>query len=283
MKIKVKKILKVILTAALIIGCFFFAKSKLENYTGQRDYEEAVLIATGGQPLTIQVQSSKADPPSSQPDTEVDEITSPEPEIEADPYVETLKSIDLKALQEVNPEVIGWVLIPDTEISYPLMHHENNEYYLDHTWKTTGNFMGSIFIDSQNEADFSDFNTILYGHSMNNGAMFGMLDNYSDPEFLQAHPSIYIMIESGIYKYDIFAVHRAGMKTIAFGMKMNTEKKRQEFIDFALDYSEYDTGIVPTTDSKMLTLATCSYSRHKVRLVVQATIDEGASYIFPAE
>lgn len=280
MKIKVKIFLKVILTVALVVGCFFFAKSKLENYMGQRDYEEAVLIATGGQPLTMQTQSSKADPPSSQPDTGVEEIA---PVAEQDPYVEALKSIDLKSLQEVNPEVIGWVLIPDTEISYPLMQHENNDYYLNHTWKNSGNFMGSIFIDSQNAADFSDFNTILYGHSMNDGSMFGMLDNYSDPEFLQAHPSIYIMIESGIYKYDIFAVHRAGMKTIAFGMKMNTEKKRQEFIDFALDYSEYDTGIVPTTDSKMLTLATCSYSRHKVRLVVQATIDEGASYIFPAE
>ncbi len=287
MKRKTRKILSFILTAALLVGCFFYGKSLIEKHMGQQDYDEALAIATGGVPISVPSPAPQTGTvpaaPGAESSTGTDGTQQPVGEevssVSSDPYVEALKAIDLEALQAVNPEVIGWLFIPDTDINYPILRHENNDYYLDHTWKDSENRVGAIFMDSTNAPDLSDFNTLIYGHNMG-GSMFATLEDYSNRAFYEAHPSIYVVVEGGIYKYDIFAIHRAGMKTIAFGMQMSTDKKRKEFINFALDYSEFNTGIVPTTDDSFLTLSTCSYNRNTMRLVVQAVLDREASLVF---
>ena len=86
--------------------------------------------------------------------------------------------IDLDALQEINPEAVGWIQIPDTVISYPLLHTSDNSYYLTHTFQKEKNRTGSIFIESSNKNDLTDLHTIIYGHNMRSGAMFADLKNY---------------------------------------------------------------------------------------------------------
>lgn len=86
----------------------------------------------------------------------------------------------------------GWILIPNTVISYPLLQGEDNQYYLNHTWKKWTSAVGAIFMDSQNNPNLTDFNTIVYGHRMNNGSMFASLKNYKKQSYWQAHPCVYI-------------------------------------------------------------------------------------------
>lgn len=83
-----------------------------------------------------------------------------------------LAAVDLAALREVNPEVVGWIEIPDGGISYPLMQGANNQWYLKHTWVGDYSSVGSVFMDCRSHADLSDFHTILYGHRLRSGAMF---------------------------------------------------------------------------------------------------------------
>ena len=108
--------------------------------------------------------------------------------------------------------------------------------------------------------------------------MFGTLKSFLPESFIEAHSSIYIVNENGVYKYDIFAAHRTNISTITFGMKIYTDSIREEFISFALDHSDVETDIEPTTEDSFLTLSTYSYvSRY--RIVVQAILDAEMSYI----
>ena len=269
---KVRKIINIILVLALAVTLSIYGRSFVENLRANKIYGDVKELAMG----TAADSDASEDDSAEKADTEEDEAI--KNFTFTDPYVKTLTAIDLKALQEVNPEVKGWISIPDTVIDFPIMQHEDNEYYLDYTWDNVKNIAGAIFFDSENAADMSDFNTLIYGHNMRNGTMFSVLEKYFRKNFLAEHPSIYVVTEGGVYKYNVYAAHRTEISTISFGMQIHTEPMRQEYIDFALDYSEIETDIIPTTEDSFLTLATCSYSQ-SYRVVIQAVLDKEASYI----
>lgn len=268
---KTRKIVNIILVAALVVTLSLFGRSVVVDYRVQNRYDNIRSLVTSDSSVGITGDNSTA----SSDDSSEGSVDEPQT---SDDYIEELLSIDLTSLIEISPEVKGWIYIPDTNIDYPILQHSDNDYYLKHTWDGAKNHVGSIFFDCQNETDLSDFNTIVYGHNMNNGSMFGNLENFLSDSFIEEHPSIYIATESGVYKYDIFAAHRTNINTIAFGMKIYTEPMREEYISFALDYSEIETGIEPTTEDSFLTLSTCSYGS-QYRIVVQAILDKDASYI----
>ena len=111
-------------------------------------------------------------------------VTERDPEEAAEPTAEGgLKApmnIDFKSLKSVNDDVVGWIYVgavPD--INYPVVHGEDNETYLHHTYEKNYNFAGTIFVDYENKGDFNDCNTIVYGHNMKNGSMFAQLKKFS--------------------------------------------------------------------------------------------------------
>jgi hypothetical protein len=81
---------------------------------------------------------------------------------------------------------LGWILIPDSPISYPMVQGNNNSYYLKRTWRGNSSVVGAIFLDAQCDDDFSDFNTIIYGHRMNNGSMFAGLAKYKNYSYYKS-------------------------------------------------------------------------------------------------
>lgn len=89
-----------------------------------------------------------------------------------------LMDIDLEALRSVNEDVVGWIEIPGTELSSPLMQGTDNQYYLSHNWKGEKSGGGSVFLESVNSQDLTDFHTIAYAHRMRNDTMFGTLKYY---------------------------------------------------------------------------------------------------------
>ncbi len=136
--------------------------------------------------------------------------TEPElPELPPDPEAEKLAKKDLQSLKEVNEDVLGWLLLPETSLSYPVVQGEDNDYYLNHTWDKTASSVGSIFLECQNSPDMDGFSTIIYGHRMRDGSMFGILREYKNREFWADHPSIYLLTEKGVGRYDIYAAYEA--------------------------------------------------------------------------
>lgn len=262
MKMQWRRIVTAVLVLALVVGLGLFAYRQYEYHRGAASYAEAEQVAA----------APAVDQPVEQPD--VPDVQTPEAPAETDPYAAALAEIDFAALRSINDEVIGWISIPDTQVNYPVVQAGDNEYYLNHTWKGEYNGVGAIFMEQHCAPDFSDFNTILYGHNMRNGSMFGELRHYGDPEFLKEHPSVYLADETGVYRYDVFAAHEVGVRTITYGLSIEDEPLRQEYIDFALSDSEVDTGVQPTTADRMLVLSTCTGRGYSTRWVVQAVLKQ---------
>ena len=84
-------------------------------------------------------------------------------------------AVDWESLKAINSDIIAWLQIEGTEISYPVVKGTDNDYYLHHTFEKNYNSAGSIFVEYTNSSDFQDCNTIIYGHNMRNGSMFGLL------------------------------------------------------------------------------------------------------------
>lgn len=190
--------------------------------------------------------------------------------VEDDPYIEVLEQKNLEPLREVNEDVLGWIVIPDTKLDYPLMRGEDNDYYLKRNWEGKSNVAGSIFMEQLNDKDFRHFNTVIYGHRMKNGTMFGSLKNYASKSYWEKHPYLYILDDAGVHRYEIFSVYEATLEENTYQIGFADDESKQTFIDNCIGYSDIDTGVVPTVEDRIITLSTCIGAGYDSRWVVQA-------------
>jgi len=194
-----------------------------------------------------------------------------------------LEDLDLEALREVNADVVGWILIPGTRISYPIVQGADNDYYLNHTWDGQQNAAGAVFLEASHAADFSDFSTILYGHNLRSGAMFTDLHRYKAQDFWQDHPFVYIATDTGCSRYRIYAAYEADVTGPTYWQSVPAELQR-EYVDYGLTHSTVETGVIPDDGAPVLTLSTCTGYTYARRWVVQAVLEgpiTGAPAIIP--
>lgn len=182
---------------------------------------------------------------------------------------DALSGMDLSPLQEVNADVVGWIEIPGV-LSYPLLQGGDNAYYLTHAWNGEENAAGAVFLDYRADAGLEDFNTLIYGHRMRNGTMFGSLKHYKDADFWRENPSVYFANEDGTWRYDIYAAYETGLMAATYQREFSEPEKKQDFIRYGLERSVIDTGITPTAEDTIITLSTCSGGGRDTRWVVQA-------------
>ncbi len=268
MKKKTRKLLNLVMAAVFLLGMGNLLMQYRDNAGGEEAYQEALEIAMGDpepEAPTDAASQEETQPQATRPKSS----WMPAPIPEDDPNVEALEEIDLKALQEVNPEVIGWIRIPNTKVDYPLMQGEDNDYYLNHTWQGYSNSVGSIYLEYQNSGSMTDYNTIIYGHNMRDGSMFATLRNYTG-DFWKEHPYVYIAMPYGVLRYEIFSAYRAELDAPTYGLSFLQRQTRETFLAHAVENSKIDTGIVPEITDQILTLSTCSNAGYSHRWVVQA-------------
>lgn len=171
---------------------------------------------------------------------------------------ERVQRVALSELQAQNPDTVGWIEIPGTGISYPLMHREDNAYYLNHTFSGKINSAGSIFMETLNSPDFTDLHTIIYGHNMKNGSMFAGLKNYTSPSYLVAHPNVYLDLADGTHCYQIFSVYEVEAESDSYTIGFAPDEQYETFLQTLKSRSAYDTGVTVTKDDSIITLSTCT-------------------------
>lgn len=190
-------------------------------------------------------------------------------------YTDALTAINIDALREVNRDVVGWLVIPGTKVSYPMVRGADNDYYLDHNWKRDRNAAGAVFIDSRITDPLGGFNTIIYGHNMNDGQMFAALKSYKSAEFFAEHPKVYLSDGEDVRVYEIFSVREVTLE-LYDGSPYTTEfdggADKQALIDDAIKNSVIDCGVTPTVDDRIITLSTCvaEGKGYQTRWIVQA-------------
>lgn len=184
------------------------------------------------------------------------------------PYLQ----VDFDGLQTINPDVIAWIEIPALEISYPVVQGGDNSYYLSHLFTGEYNSNGSIFVDYHNKRDFTDKNTIVYGHNMKNGSMFGTLDHYADQVLYEQFPYFYIYIPGRIYQYQVLSCYAGRAGSMGYTYRFGNRDDFLKFLQTIQDYAEYETNLEATPDDRVMTLSTCVNSNRDYRYLVHGKL-----------
>lgn len=183
--------------------------------------------------------------------------------------------VDFDALSKENADVVAWLRFdqPDV-INYPVVQTNNNDTYLDTSFQKNSSIYGTIFMEQSNDAQFTDDNTILYGHNMKSGAMFGSLKKYNEESYYKENPYFYIYTPDGkASKYQICAARRVNAVGDAYYITFGDEETRQTYLDTMHKESFYDTGAEINEDSKLVTLSTCTNDDSE-RLIIQGVLVE---------
>jgi len=171
-------------------------------------------------------------------------------------------------LQAALPGVIGWLTVPHTQIDYPFAQGINNDTYLhmdlDQRWSAAG----TIFLDYRNSRDFTDFNTILYGHHMRNGSMFGTLQRFSEQAFFDANSTGTLFLADKTYEIQFiaFAVIQPN-DAVIYNHAIATEE-RVTFLEYTQTIARHYRDIGMTEHDQIITLSTCNYEFHDARMVL---------------
>ena len=176
-----------------------------------------------------------------------------------------------KKNKDINSDYIGWLMIPETNINYPVaLDSEQTNEYLTHDFYGNENHVGCLFQYTDLSSDYF----VVYGHHMRNGTMFGGIKKYTDQTYWKEHPEIFYTIENKIYTYRIFAVFKTTADSDGFSYTQEDyDKDKEGFIKKVLSMSMYDCKITPDTDQQIIALSTCEYSKANGRMVILGVLE----------
>ncbi len=192
--------------------------------------------------------------------------------------------VNFEELKKVNDDIYAWISIagedPDKPlVDYPILQskpEEDDNFYLNHNVNKKSSVYGAIYTQNYNKKDFSDFNTLIYGHDMRNGTMFGSLENkYRNKEYFENHREINIYMPGRVLKYKIFAAYRFDDRHILLNYNFSNKTERELYLETVYahknPYTNFSDDIKVTADDKIITLSTCT-SRENERYLVQGVL-----------
>ena len=267
MKRAITIILLIVLCAAVCFGTYEIAGRIQRN----RVYEE--LKETAAAAPSPRPASTETPRPTPTPKPEETPAPTPTPT----PYV---SPIDFESLRQIDPNIFAWIAIEGTNIDYPVAKHPaDDNYYLNHTIEGYAGYPGSIYTFGYTAGDFSQFNTIIYGHNMASGTMFADLNKYRDREYMDEHRQVVIYTPEAEYRYRVFAFVYYDDRLIDTYFDQREPEERQAYLDSFYDlgsgltYAAEDVEIDVRNDH-IITLATCHGVSSERTLVVAVRDDE---------
>lgn len=189
-------------------------------------------------------------------------------------------SVDWDSLQAINPDIVAWIYIPDSPVYYPVVQGSDNEEYLHKAFDGSTGWLasaGTIFLDSANAADFSDRNSALYGHHMNDGSMFASLSNWQNNDEFNAHRDIYVLTPQGNYRLKTFALVKTTGDDALVQTNFSSDESYLSYIQDKLDRSvtTQEGEVLSAADIRQSMLfSTCEYSQADGRAVLFAAVVE---------
>jgi sortase, SrtB family len=174
------------------------------------------------------------------------------------------------SLLAINPDIVGWIRIDDTDIDYPVVQSGDNQYYLNHNAEKQRSQRGAIFMDYRYTDENDNAQLVIYGHHMKDGSMFGELSKYKDAAYYQEHDKIAFEGLKEPATYQIFSVYIYGPESRSFEYEFADAQQYQAYLDTIKRQSLYDTGVEATSDDQLLTLVTCTYEVTDARLIIHA-------------
>ena len=184
-------------------------------------------------------------------------------------------SVDFDALRQINPDVVAWIRFDEPSIiSYPVVKSADNKEYLTKTFTESDNKLGAIFMDMRNTSDFSDKNTMIYGHNMKiGGEMFSQLKEYEEESFYKEHPNFYIYTPDGKTRtYTVFSAAVVKDTADQYNLTYATDEAFESYLKMCKEDSAYDTGTEVNAQSQIVSLSTCTNVREDERFLLQGVL-----------
>jgi len=186
---------------------------------------------------------------------------------------EWMAQIDHAMLREMNTDYLLWIYAPGTQIDYPVVQDDGNEYYLNHLFNGKRNASGTLFLDYRNLPQLLATTTLIYGHHMRNDSMFGTLTDYEDQEYFEANPYLLIFNDREIALLEVFAGYVTDSSDHCYNLAISGEEEMTYFIRKAEQKSNFNSGVDVTHLDRIVTLSTCAYAFEHARYVVLARIN----------
>lgn len=240
------------------------------------EYVEKMSIAS----LNSELLNSQTNEPSDELEEDIFEETLSDSEVEMEEEVpkEVIKSKytfenSFKKLLSINKETVAYLTVKNTNIAYPVVQHSDNSYYLGRDFYKKKTVMGWIYMDYRNNPKEFDDNTIIYGHNMKNGTMFGSLKKTYEKSWRNNEENLTISLDlpTGNYKFRIFSIYKVDYTTDYLITKFSSKNSKEDFIKMITKRSVFNSGVSVGVDDKILTLSTCTGSNNR-RLVVHAVL-----------
>lgn len=184
-------------------------------------------------------------------------------------------SVDFDALLEINPDTIAWIRFDEPSIiNYPVVKSADNNEYLTKTFVENDNKLGAIFMDMRNSSDFSDRNTIIYGHHLNvSPDMFSRLHLYEDEEFCKEHPDFYIYTPDGkVRTYTVFSAGVVNAAADNYDIEFASDEEFEQYIELCRESSNYQVDVDVNAQSQILSLSTCTGDQRDERFLLQGVL-----------
>jgi len=180
--------------------------------------------------------------------------------------------MDFTGVKSKNSDIIAWLTIPGTVIDYPVVQGKDNSYYLSRDAKKNKNSNGALFLDYRVHADFSDFNSVIYGHHMKSGMQFQNLIKFKERVFWDSHPSAGLYTPTNTYRLEIIAVAVVRQNSPLYGYVFSSPAERKAHLDEIKSAAKFYRDVGVTENDRIVTLSTCSYEFNNARTVLIAKL-----------
>lgn len=201
-------------------------------------------------------------------------------ESEEGPKDKAENPINFDKLKSINEDIAAWIKIEDTNINYPVLRApaDDQSYYLHRDYNRDYLYAGSIYMESYNQPDFTDRDTILYGHNMMDGSMFADLHKFENEDFFNRHKTMYIYTPDSVLTYYIYSAYEYDDRHINNSFDHFVEDDVfKEYIEYSLNpksaiVSNVRKNAKVTIEDKLVTLSTCTNYRPENRFLVQGVL-----------
>ncbi|MDD2628018.1 MAG: class B sortase [Clostridia bacterium] len=184
-------------------------------------------------------------------------------------------SIDFDSLEKINTDIVGWIIINNTNINYPIVQAKNNSYYLNRDFKKKPNGAGAIFLDYKNDINNLSKNNVIYGHNRLNNTMFSSLKNILNKSWYENEDNrkLYIYTPDSTLEWEICSIYKIKSEDYYITTVFNNDTFNQ-FIKTISKRSIYSFNTSLNINDKILTLSTCYGYNDSHRLVLHAKLLE---------
>ena len=196
------------------------------------------------------------------------------------------KNLDWDALHEENEDIYAWITVTDTTVDYPVLQHPyDNSYYLNNNIDGSAGYPGCIYTESYNAKDFTDKNTVLYGHNLKDKTMFSSLHNYEDEDTFAKDQYIYVWTQDETLVYQVFAAYEFNANHLLLNYDYDNEYVYEQYLKDMYNVASKDYGtaniksdIEVTKEDRIITLSTCTsdHNSNQRFLVVGVLLDDNS-------